>query len=344
MKPGANTHLHASINADPAERIHPTFHEGERAVQRRLGVEERMAQIGPRVIRDAMPEQHRAFFGQLPFVIVGSVDDKGQPWASVLAQPPGFIRSPDAQRLVLQARPLWGDPLQDTLANGAPIGLLGIEPQTRRRNRVNGVVRELNAAGFAVELSQSFGNCPQYIQAREPIYLDRPFGRPVLHQSAQLDDAARRMIEAADTLFIATSYAGDLALAGSAGGLDVSHRGGKPGFVRVDADGTLTMPDFLGNFFFNTLGNLAVNPRAGLLFIDFDNGDLLYLAVTASIVWDGPELKAFAGAQRLLRMKVQAMRRLEAALPLRWGRREPSPVLQATGQWGQFSALEGGQR
>lgn len=322
----------------------PTFHEGERAVQQRVGVHERLAQIGPRVIRDAMPEQHRAFFGQLPFVIVGSVDGDGQPWASVLAQPPGFIRSPDAQHLVLQAQSLAGDPLQDTLANGAPIGLLGIEPHTRRRNRVNGVVRELSAAGFAVNLSQSFGNCPQYIQAREPVYKDRPVGRPVLHQSAQLDGAARRMVEAADTLFIATAYAGDLALAGAAGGVDVSHRGGKPGFVRVDADGTLTMPDFLGNFFFNTLGNIAVNPRAGLLFIDFDNGDLLYLAVTAEIIWDGPELKAFAGAQRLLRFRVRAMKRLEAALPLRWGRAVLSPVLQATGQWGQYSGSAGGQR
>jgi uncharacterized protein len=323
-----------------------TFHEGERAVQSRVGaaVRERMEQIGPRVIRDFMPDQHREFFGRLPFVIVGTVDAAGQPWASVLAQPPGFIRSPDARQLVLQAQPLAGDPLQETLANGAAIGLLGIEPQTRRRNRMNGVVRELGTAGFAVELRQSFGNCPQYIQAREPVYVERPFGQPVLHQSAHLDDVARRMIEAADTLFIATAYTGDPALAGAAGGVDVSHRGGKPGFVRVDADGTLTMPDFLGNFFFNTLGNIAVNPRAGLLFIDFETGGLLYLAVTAEIIWDGPELNAFAGAQRLLRFQVQAMRRLEAALPLRWGRAALSPVLQATGQWGQFSAVQGGQR
>jgi hypothetical protein len=141
------------------------------------------------------------------------------------------------------------------------------------------------------------------------------------------------MIVAADTLFIATAYAGDSDQAGAAGGVDVSHRGGKPGFVRVDADGTLSMPDFVGNSFFNTLGNIAVNPRAGLLFIDFDSGDLLYLAVTAEIVWDGPEVKAFEGAQRLLRFKVRSMKRVEASLPLRWGPAELSPVLQATGAW-----------
>jgi predicted pyridoxine 5'-phosphate oxidase superfamily flavin-nucleotide-binding protein len=121
--------------------------------------------------------------------------------------------------------------------------------------------------------------------------------------------------------------------AGRAGGVDVSHRGGKPGFVRVEADGTLTVPDFVGNYFFNTLGNLVVNPRAGLLFVDFDTGDLLYLAVTAEIIWDGPEVDSFAGAQRLMRFKVQSMRLVESSLPLRWGEAELSPALEATGAW-----------
>lgn len=312
------------------------FHEGERAVQARVGVQERMAQLGPRVIRDFMPDQHRAFFEQLPFVVAGTADASGQPWASVLAAPPGFIHSPDPQRLVLQAQPLPGDPLQDTLAEGAAIGLLGIEPHTRRRNRMNGVVQGLGAAGFSVQVSQSFGNCPKYIQAREPVYdLGRARAQPVVHQADRLDGAARAMIAAADTLFIATAYVGDRGSdgAGRAGGVDVSHRGGKPGFVRVDADGTLTVPDFIGNFFFNTLGNIAVNPRAGLLFVDFDNGDLLYLAVTAGIIWDGPEVQAFAGAQRLLRFKVGSMRLVKGSLPLRWGEAELSPVLETTGTW-----------
>jgi len=315
----------------------PAFHEGERAAQSRVGgaVRARMEEIGPRVIRDFMPDQHREFFEQLPFIVAGTVDAAGQPWASVLARPPGFIHSPDARHLTLRAQPLEGDPLQQTLADGAAIGLLGIEPHTRRRNRMNGIVRGVNAEGFAVELSQSFGNCPKYIQAREPVYVDRPASAagPVVHESAQLSDAARRMIEQADTLFIATAYAGDGTPAGRAEGVDVSHRGGKPGFVRVGGDGTLTVPDFVGNYFFNTLGNLVVNPRAGLLFVDFDNGDLLYVAVTADIIWDGPEVDSFAGAQRLMRFKVQAMRLVESSLPLRWGESELSPVLEATGAW-----------
>jgi predicted pyridoxine 5'-phosphate oxidase superfamily flavin-nucleotide-binding protein len=301
--------------------IAPVFHAGERALQARAGVDQRMAQIGPRVIRDFMPEQHRAFFGQLPFVIAGTVDAQGQPWASVLAGPPGFLRSPHPQRLDIKARPLPGDPLEATLAEGAPIGLLGLEPHTRRRNRMNGIVHEVKDSGFSVEVSQSFGNCPKYIQAREPLYLAPAAGAvPVVYESLQLDDAARRLITGADTFFIATAYAG---------GVDVSHRGGRPGFVRVAADGTLTVPDYAGNYFFNTLGNIAVNPRAGLLFIDVEKGDLLYLAVAASIIWDGPELREFDGAQRLLRMQLLSMRRIEGALPLRWGPADLSPYLPA---------------
>ncbi|WP_341907890.1 pyridoxamine 5'-phosphate oxidase family protein [Polaromonas sp. YR568] len=312
-----------------------TFHEGERAVQARVGavVRERLAQMGPRVIRDFMPDQHRDFFQQLPFVLVGTVDADGQPWASVLAAPPGFIHSPDDRHLQVQAVPLAGDPLQHTLVNGADIGLLGIEPHTRRRNRMNGVVQNRGNAGFEVVLRQSFGNCPKYIQAREPLFVDVPATTPVVHESAELDAATRRMVSQADTFFIATAYAGEREATGAAGGVDVSHRGGKPGFVRVDADGMLTVPDFLGNFFFNTLGNLTVNPRAGLLFMDFESGDLLYLAVNAEIVWEGAELQAFEGAQRLLKLKVVSSRRVEAALPLRWGAAELSPVLAGTGQW-----------
>ncbi|MEO5794418.1 MAG: pyridoxamine 5'-phosphate oxidase family protein [Rhodoferax sp.] len=303
-----------------------TFHAGERAVQQRAGVAERMAEVGPRVIRSFMPDQHRDFFAQLPFVVLGSVDALGQPWASVLAQPPGFIQSPDAARLRVRALPAASDPLARNLVEGAPIGMLGIEPHTRRRNRVNGRVTALDGSGFGLAVEQSFGNCPKYIQAREPVYAALA-SEPAAIVGTQLDPAALCLVRAADTFFIATASEG----------VDVSHRGGKPGFVRVDVDGSgqqwLTVPDLVGNYFFNTLGNLALQPQAGLLFIDFDSGDLLHLAVRAEIVWDGPELARYAGAQRLLRLQVQQVLRRPAALALRWSAAQQSPALAATGAW-----------
>jgi hypothetical protein len=150
-----------------ASRLDNPFHPGEQAVHDRLGIRERMVEVGQRVIRTAMPEQHQRFFEQLPFMLVGSVDSAGRPWASVLVGPPGFVQAPSATRLHLSARPIPGDPLAGALLPGAPLGLLGIELHTRRRNRVNGRVAAADAQGFSLEVEQSVGNCPQYIQGRE---------------------------------------------------------------------------------------------------------------------------------------------------------------------------------
>jgi len=318
---------------------HP-WHEGERAMQARAGAAEKLAEIGPRVMRDFMPDQHRTFFAQLPFLIAGSLDGAGQPWASVLAAPAGFAHSPDAHHLRVDARAAADDPLAAALIAGAPIGLLGIEPHTRRRNRMNGLISETDASGFTVEVRQSFGNCPRYIQAREPVFVDEPRLKLEARRMDRLDAVARRVVEKADTFFIATAHP-STEDGNPSHGVDVSHRGGRPGFVRVSDDGTLTVPDFNGNAFFNTLGNIAVNPRAGLLFIDFETGDLLQVAVRAEVTWEDEDLAAFEGAERLLRMQVISALYRPAALPLRWGRAELSPFLADTGTWAEVSRLNG---
>jgi len=296
------------------------FHEGEQRMQARVGVRDRLAEIGPRVIRAHMPDQHRSFFEQLPFVVLGLVDAQGRPWASVLAAAPGFVQSPDDTRLDIAALPFAPDPVRAALVPGAAIGLLGIEPHTRRRNRANGVVGRVDAAGFSVQVTQSFGNCPKYIQPRKAEFAPR--ARPaaaLMERSDALDAEAMRFIAQADTFFIATAHPASAAQDKvRAEGVDVSHRGGPPGFVRVNDAHALTVPDFIGNFFFNTLGNLLLNPRAGLVFIDLVRGDLLYLAVEVRIDEDSAALAAFDGAQRLLQMQVTQMQRLRGALPLRW--------------------------
>lgn len=291
-------------------------------MQTRVGVQDKLAAVGRVAIRDHMPEQHRLFFAQLPFLLVGTVDVQDQPWASALAGPPGFVGSPNAYCLTVQAQPLM---VVTPLHEGERIGVLGIEPHTRRRNRVNGVVSAVTPAGFDVQVQQSFGNCPKYIQTRQALYVAEraPVAQDVF-RAQRLDARARKLIQRADTFFIATAYAGDGTQASH--GVDVSHRGGPPGFVQLDGEDTLTVPDYVGNFFFNTLGNLTVNPRAGLLFIDFDTGDLLHLAVSVEVIWDGPALDAFAGAKRLLRMQVHDVLRAPAALPLRWDAVMPSPA------------------
>lgn len=315
------------------------FHAGERALQMHTGVAERMEEVGRVIIRDHMPDQHRELFGKLPFMIVGSLDADQRPWASIVVGHPGFVQTPDAQHLVLRGHVAAADPLRRNLAVGAPVGMLGIEPQTRRRNRVNGVVSRVDASSFEVSVTQSFGNCPKYIQAREPTWVAEPDSlaspREVFNEGALLSADATQLIEAADTFFIA-SASPRAAQGGGGEGVDVSHRGGKPGFVRVAQEGAqtvLTVPDFIGNFLFNTLGNLLANPSAGLLFVDFAGGDLLWLQAQAEIVLQGPEVEAFSGAQRLLRLKVTHGYRVARAMPLRWSDAQPAAQLAATGSW-----------
>jgi uncharacterized protein len=301
------------------------FHDGEQAVQERLGVRARMAQIGAHVIRVAMPDQHRELFAELPWLVVGTADASGRPWASAIAGPPGFVDSPTPQLLTIDAARDPDDPvLGAALAVGAAIGVLGLQPHTRRRNRANGTVVAIDAEAVVIEVHESFGNCPKYIQARRASYHATRIRAAVARRAAVLDDAQRGIVRGADTFFIASAH--------PQVGIDVSHRGGRPGFVQVDGD-VLTVPDFTGNFFFNTLGNLVVNPRAGLLFVDYDAGDLLHVAVDAEIIWEGADVEAFPGAERLLRLTVREVLHRPAALPLRWSAAEPSPFVAATGVW-----------
>lgn len=322
------------MSTTPTRQKLETWHAGEKAIQTRVGVAERMDGIGQRVIRDYMPDQHREFYTQIPFVVVGSVDRRGEAWASLITGAPGFISSPTPTTLDIHTRRDPNDPASDGLKTGDAIGLLGIELHTRRRNRVNGILRAADDEVLHFEVDQSFGNCPQYIQHRDYRVAREPheaFAGEV-HNSTQLDAIARRMIEAADTFFVA-SYAERE----DRRQVDVSHRGGKAGFVRVADDGTLTIPDFAGNLFFNTLGNILLNGKAGLVFVDFESGDLLQMTGTAKVLLDSPEIAAFQGAERLWTFRASRIVRRPAALALRWAFREGgwSPNSLMTGDWTQ---------
>lgn len=295
------------------------FHSGELAVHDRIGIR---AEIDARVrragIRSYLTEQHRQFFSELSFLLIGSTDSDGQPWATLRIGKPGFITAPDSHTLHIAGRSLLYDPL-GSLQVGAFVGMLGIQLTTCRRNRVNGITTAVDNSGLTVAVKQTFGNCKKYIRRRTPERVEDDCNvaiAPARFDADRLNDADRYLIDHADTFFIATANLDPSA--GAARGADISHKGGAPGFIRIDDVKTLVVPDFIGNSYFNTIGNLMCDPRAGLLFIDFESGDLLYLAVHAEILWDGPEIKAFTGAQRLLRFRLRAVRRTLKTLPIRW--------------------------
>jgi predicted pyridoxine 5'-phosphate oxidase superfamily flavin-nucleotide-binding protein len=261
-----------------------------------------------------MPDQHRDFFALLPYLFTATLDGVGWPVASILTGPTGFVRSPDPMTLRIDARAASDDPAAPGFAPGCPLGLLGLDLSTRRRNRANGRVAARDESGFSVAVTQSFGNCAQYIQTRTA--MSHPRTPVAAEPLVGLDAAARKLIAGSDTLFVASRSRPGL---GESGGLDMSHRGGLPGFVAVEGD-ALTVPDFRGNRFFNTLGNLLGDPRAGLLFLDFAAGDVLQLQGAVTIDW----------ANRRWRMAVERGWRRRAALPFAWSFGDYAPTTLAT--------------
>ncbi|MEX5507347.1 pyridoxamine 5'-phosphate oxidase family protein [Pseudomonas putida] len=318
------------MQQSPDHRPSP-WHAGEKTLQEKVGVAERMEAFGQKVIRDYMPDQHRSFYHQLPFMVAASVDALGRPWATLLEGPEGFVSSPDPRVLTIDTALPEDDPATPGLVAGQAVGLLGIELHSRRRNRINGQIRQAVEGQLEVRVEQSFGNCPQYIQLRDYTRVAKPAQARV--DATTLDATTVSMIQAADTFFVA-SYVeqGDDQRA-----VDVSHRGGRPGFVKVEGN-RLIIPDYAGNLHFNTLGNLLVNPRAGLLFIDFSNGNVLQLCGRAEVLLDSPAIQDFEGAERLWTLEVEQVVWRPAAVSLRWAFKEYAPTSLMTGTWVEADA------
>lgn len=290
------------------------FHEGERSLHQKLDIEERQHQLGLRMIRDHMPDQHRAFFAMLESVHIGAVDTSGHPWAIMRTGSAGFMESTDDKTLAISSHPLSGEPDDLNLSIGAKTSVVGVDFKTQRRNRLNATVDAAEDGKLSFHVDQSYGNCPKYIQIRNKT----PAGPTTLKApatSTTLNEADKDQITQADTLLIASRAAelGDDPRAG----VDINHRGGMPGFVSVLNDTTLQFPDYKGNNFYNTYGNIMTDNRVGLQFVDFETGTLLNIKGTAELVEDlnDGELPLMG---RGLRITVHTVVRAEGALPLRY--------------------------
>jgi predicted pyridoxine 5'-phosphate oxidase superfamily flavin-nucleotide-binding protein len=274
-------------------------------VQQRAG-DTRVAERLERGIRPVVPDGAEDFLAGLPLLFVAATDPSGRVWASVLSGPPGFVDAPDERTVTAAAVPPADSPLAHALGAGpAPVGLLALEPDTRRRIRVNGT-GTLDADGLTVRTEQVYGNCPKYIQRRHVIAAAEPSRAPRGVERDHLGPADRALVERADTFVIATA---------GPDGADASHRGGSPGFVTVLDDTHLRFPDYAGNTMFMTLGNIAANPRAGLLFLDWETGDALQLSGRAAIDWS---------SGRAVDVAVERVVATARAVPYRWALDERS--------------------
>jgi predicted pyridoxine 5'-phosphate oxidase superfamily flavin-nucleotide-binding protein len=299
-------------------------------------VRDEAADVGA-ILNDRLPAAIAPLLAGFRIAVAASIDARGRVWASLLTGPAGFLRAVGETRLRVAATPLPGDPLLANLAGRPEVGLILFDPASRRRLRINGkAVQDGEGGGFSIAVEQAYGNCRKYIQARRLEDEARapaadaagaapgaagaaPAGAARVLCSSALSPAQQARIGAADTFFIASAH--------PEGGADASHRGGRPGFVRVTGARNLSFPDYAGNNMYNTLGNLAGDAHAGLLFVDFETGDLLQVTGRARLVWEREVVAQHRGARHaVVEYEVDEVRETPGgAGTLRWVLVEPSP-------------------
>jgi len=276
------------------------YHRGEIEVQEKSCLREEASRVS-KIIRSDIPDVAARFIEQQVMLIIGLQDEKGFVWASVIYGKPGFVKVVDQQTISVSSLPLLSDPLFTGLKAGNTIGILAIEFATRKRMRVNGLITEVHDAGFNVKTREVYSNCPKFIQSRTfSGFKTMKSIEPKI--STQLDKDQIEKVRRADTFFIATHHLKH--------GADASHRGGLPGFVHIIDSSTLVIKDYVGNAMFNTLGNLVENSQTGLLFLDFEAGDLLQINGEATIQWKETE--------KLIQFKVKQVRSHIGGFPLKW--------------------------
>lgn len=264
------------------------FHDGELEVQRRAGVREEAGRVG-RIIGSALTPAVARLMAAHRMAVAASLDERLRVWASLLTGPRGFLRVVDDRLMLIGAHPRPGDPLARNLEVRRELGLVAIDLATRRRLRFNGRALHDPGRGIFLETDQVYGNCPKYIQARRVEPAVAAPDAPPPRRTSDLSERQRALIAACDTFFIASFH--------PTGGPDASHRGGAPGFVRVLDARTLSFGDYPGNNMYNTLGNLVAQPRAGLLFFDFETGATLQLTGSARLDRDPAWVATFRGAR-----------------------------------------------
>ncbi|KAJ5898770.1 hypothetical protein N7495_003514 [Penicillium taxi] len=318
------------------------WHPGEITIQRKLGFDKAVTNSWSH-IRDFMPDQHRLFYtSNLPFIPITTLDEEGRPWASIVAGTAGelgFVKSPDSRTLSIHTR-LWeGDPFLNTakawidqghqkvLSERFLTAGIGIELSTRRRNKFAGPIRSVQRLTDSdyqinVEVIEAMGNCPKYINVRK--LLPNPNTRPeVVYQHQHLAPQLRlpeeviQFILDADTVFIGSIYKSKSLEFPSHAGMNA--RSGLPGFIRVSpSDGrTIVIPDYSGNRFVSSLGNIESSGLVGLTIMSFTTGDILYLTGTAKNVVGPPALKIMVRHSSVTSVNVTGFTFVRDAFPVR---------------------------
>ncbi|OCK78738.1 oxidoreductase-like protein [Lepidopterella palustris CBS 459.81] len=290
-----------------------------------------------------------------PLLAIGTLDDSGRPWTTIWGGKPGFSQPLGSS--IVGSRTFVDrkyDPVVQALVGGRSDGEvvkgevgrmvsgLAIDLMSRKRVKLYGRmmaaalapvehdedeayvddVSDLSGQGqlqLVVKIEQSLGNCPKYLNQKEirpALVLPK-----LLSQSPNLPPEALALVAKSDLFFISSSN-NDF-------DMDTNHRGGPPGFVRVlsnDDDGAqLVYPEYSGNRLYQTLGNLQLNPLAGLVFPDFDTGDVLYVTGTVEILIGSAAADVLPRSNLALKIKLTEARYVKSGLPFRGAAKEYSP-------------------
>jgi hypothetical protein len=152
-------------------------------------------------------------------------------------------------------------------------GALAISMATARRARLNGTLSPVDE-GLLLEPVEAFTNCRKYVAPSEALSFEPHVG-PLRRSEVALDDVwLTEVVANAETTFLGSVNPEGL--------VDVSHRGGEPGFLEFDAaNASLSWDEYVGDGMFKSAGNIRAGGRFTLLVLDLATGDAAELHGTA---------------------------------------------------------------
>ena len=297
------------------------FHEGELKIQQ-LTRESDAAASNGKLISDRLPPGASSFILQQSYCVLGRMLPDQSIWTIFIEATKGFASADDEGKVLRFQIPngMGSDthlPPIHKFHEGDPLGTLFIELSTRRRLRVNGQITKSGEDYFYMNIEEAYPNCPKYIQRRELVNQPSATSPTSVKSGTVLDISLARWIQTTDTFFVAS--------ANPDGMLDVSHRGGKPGFIKIE-DGKLNIPDYPGNSMFGTIGNFAICPKAGIVLVDFANNRQLQMTGNVSLdLHSNCNVEATAGTGRWWSLEPQKWIISPLKSVYRWSDAEFSP-------------------
>ncbi|MEX0732193.1 MAG: 2Fe-2S iron-sulfur cluster-binding protein [Aquisalimonadaceae bacterium] len=272
-------------------------------LQLRVGARSQIESSGAHAIRTAIDPDTELLLLRQTVVFITALDADGYPRCMQLTGKPGFLCSNSSDGVAID----WAmtdttvDQLQ--LQTGTPLALLFLDSPSGTVVRFNGWATDASTKRAELRITQLFSKAARYAHRRDNRQT-RPATQPPVRDDAQsaLTPSMIAFLETVDTLIVASRHPEPEKK--DTHGLDLSHRGGLPGFALATTLSTITWPEFEGSNYFSTLGNLMLDPRCALLALSADGARALHIRGKAEILWNNGELETRTGTGRGVQLRV----------------------------------------